>query len=248
MYLRTNFLARFKATFYDSPDLPIGILVRAFKVSSKSLLHCGAGFVEEANLYRSLGFNKVIWIEALPQIFEESRRRLLDFPEQNIVQAALWDSSQVMKMNIASNVGSSSLLRCNRHSEVFPEILFNEIQRVQTRTLDSLDLPLEDNFFMVLDLQGSELMALRGASQTLQSCSFLYVEASKIELYAGSPTIQEIVDFLSPKFELIDWRISNKYGYGNLFFARKGLVASRRLQRVYRLYLSFLYSLSPKSG
>lgn len=156
-----------------------------------------------------------------------------------IVEAALWDCETVLNLNVASNLGSSSLLKSGMHSDIFPNITFEESISVKTIRLDELLLPVDYGSLLVMDLQGAELKALHGASGILQRFDYIYIEAAELELYEGAPRSSDIIKFLSTEFKLVDWQISKAYHYGNLFFIRNELVKNPRLRRLFR----FLYSL-----
>ena len=47
-----------------------------------------------------------------------------------------------------------------------------------------------------LDVQGYELQVLKGAVQTLKSCSHVYVECSEVALYDGQALRAEVEAFL----------------------------------------------------
>ena len=239
MRILSDVLKAIKATFVDSPDISLEALIKSFKLECRELLHCGAGLVEEALIYQQLNFSKVYWIEAHPEIFEASRNILVKFPNQSILQAALWDSEAILSLNVASNLGSSSLLNSCLHSDIFPDITFRESVAVKTIRLDNLKIPIDYGSLLVMDLQGAELKALHGASGLLSKLDYIYIEAAELELYEGAPRISDLIEFLSPDFKLVDWRISKKYHYGNLFFIRNQLVKSPRSRRLFR----FLHSL-----
>ena len=50
----------------------------------------------------------------------------------------------------------------------------------------------------MLDVQGAELLVLRGASELLPGLRFLKLEAADFECYAGNPTVRELEEFLTP--------------------------------------------------
>jgi hypothetical protein len=50
---------------------------------------------------------------------------------------------------------------------------------------------------MNIDIQGAELMALRGGRNLLSHLQALIVEVALIELYDGAPLEMDIVEFLS---------------------------------------------------
>ena len=55
----------------------INELVKHWRISPKSVLHIGAHLAEECDLYRSVGWNKVIWIEANPELINDLRKKII---------------------------------------------------------------------------------------------------------------------------------------------------------------------------
>jgi FkbM family methyltransferase len=228
-----------KGTFRDSPDISFQALVKAFGVKSCTVVHCGAGLVEEAQIYNDTNFGPIYWIEAHPDIFQAAKKLLVRLPNQKIIEAALWDECIKLKMNVASNLGSSSLLKSHLHDEIFPEITFLESITVKTKRLDEIQLTVDYGSLLIMDLQGAELKALRGALDILPKFNYIYIEVAELELYEGAPQIRDVVDFLFPDFQLVDWQISKYYGYGNYFFIRNDIVTLPRLRRIIRHFLAF---------
>ena len=50
--------------------------------------------------------------------------------------------------------------------------------------------------FWVVDLQGAELLALKGASESIKACKFMYIEISKENIYKGGANWNELNEFL----------------------------------------------------
>lgn len=80
-------------------------------------------------------------------------------------------------------------------------------QDVPVKTIDSLvrrgECPPPD--LIKADIQGYELEMLNGAAQTLESCSFLFLEVSWIQLYENAPSAGEVFAFLSERdFHVFD--------------------------------------------
>jgi hypothetical protein len=47
-----------------------------------------------------------------------------------------------------------------------------------------------------IDVQGFELSVLKGATETLSKCAFVYVECSETELYVGQALYRDVAGFL----------------------------------------------------
>ena len=69
---------------------------------------------------------------------------------------------------------------------------------------NGIDIKLYDHW--VMDLQGAELIALKGAKKSLTTCKTLYIEVSDGEVYKGSPNYKDIINYLN----LYDFKPSNK--------------------------------------
>ena len=70
----------------------------------------------------------------------------------------------------------------------------------------------------MLDLQGSELLALKGAKKNLKFCKSLVVEVSDGEVYKNIPNYQDIIDYLKKfNFKNIN-QINDKHN--NMYFIK----------------------------
>jgi hypothetical protein len=47
-----------------------------------------------------------------------------------------------------------------------------------------------------IDVQGFELAVLKGATETLKNCAYVYVECSEMELYVGQALYRDVAGFL----------------------------------------------------
>ena len=83
------------------------------------------------------------------------------------------------------------------HQQYFPEIDFQYTERVNTQTLESLLLKYEFVDLLWLDIQGKELAVLRKSVDAFtQKVKLIHLEISRVELYKGMPSEEEIVSFL----------------------------------------------------
>lgn len=119
---------------------------------------------------------------------------------------ALASGAGEVEFNVTSDDDSSSLLAPSRvQMDAFPGSRPAEKITVSTARLD--DTLARDQLIppvlMKLDVQGGELDALMGATETLATTDFVLVECSFVELYEGQPLYDEVISFLTSQgFEL----------------------------------------------
>lgn len=209
--------------------LPLEKLVNEFGIGPGLVVHAGANLCQEKEYYRDFGWQQVLWIEALPWIVDEAQGLLEAFPEQQIIQGALWSESEKdLQFKIASNNSeSSSVFDFKWHKAVNPHITKSGTVALKSLTLDKL---LDRHFvqskpniaLLVLDLQGAEFEALCGAKLTLDSVSAIFVEVSSIEMYKGQKLLSHIVGILDQAgFVLIEHDLSRSVWSGDALFIRK---------------------------
>jgi FkbM family methyltransferase len=198
----------------------ISFLLKKFNVNVKGILHIGAHECEEADMYSEFT-NNVIWVEALPDLVEKN---LTKNPKLNIINAVVSDKDdQVIEFNITNNVKSSSMLNLKYHKEIHPNVSIVDKITLKSKTVQTLykenNIKNEDNNFLVLDIQGAELLALKGMGSILNNIDAIYIEVNEKELYEGCCTLNELDEFL---FKL---GFDRKYlmllnSYGNAFYLK----------------------------
>ena len=109
--------------------LDIAAIIKDFSISPSEyiLLHVGANTCQEASYYDDFNFNKILWVEAIPEIVDEARHVIKNFPKQELVQALCFSESGVKFQMFISNNGkeSSSILKPKRHLVFHPKVKFN---------------------------------------------------------------------------------------------------------------------------
>jgi FkbM family methyltransferase len=117
---------------------------------------------------------------------------------------------------------SSSLLAPKQHLDIHKWCKFDTKITVDTRKLDCLmcetNLPGID--FVHLDVQGAEKMVLDGAVRALRDVKAIWCEVSTVEMYAGQPKKDEIVQYLNARgFRLVSDTCGNSSS-GDCLFIR----------------------------
>lgn len=75
--------------------------------------------------------------------------------------------------------------------------------------------------FWNLDIQGAELLALKGGLEALKHVKFLYIEANKHEIYEHAALFPELDTFLEQNgFKGIITNISDSSGWDDVIYVR----------------------------
>jgi len=119
--------------------------------------------------------------------------------------------------NVNWNFGnkSSSLLTPEKHSEEVEFIKFEQLIKVKTNTLSNFcqksSIDLIDIIHM--DVQGAELMVLKGANDYLRKIKVIWMEVSNVEYYKGQPLASDVENFMKKNnFMLLKDTLVEKQG------------------------------------
>jgi hypothetical protein len=105
-------------------------------------------------------------------------------------------------IHVSARDDSSSLLPIGeRQAAIFPGTAEVRTESVDVAPLDSLVAAgeIEAPALLKLDVQGFELQALQGCESLLDRFTYVYVECSFIELYAGQALAHEVVAWLEAR-------------------------------------------------
>lgn len=184
-------------------------------LESSRVLHLGAHDAEELGMYEMLGW-EVLWVEAIPEKVNALRARGLEVEE-----AVVWSEETTLTFYRTNNDQSSSVLPLERHAEYYPHIQVFDSWQVKTRTVDSICAEWEfDPDGIVLDIQGAELEALKGAEKAFSNLHWVYSEISTEPLYRGGVLEPELDEFLVGKgFAQVE-RSMTEFGWGDAIWVR----------------------------
>lgn len=169
----------------------------------RGILHGGAHLAEEASDYERVFGSKIpiVWCEANPAVEATIRRVISSYENQFLVMGALCELDHAtVNLNVTNYDGmSSSFFEFGTHPQFSPDTVFEKTIPVHTRTIDSIiaqatgDLDVN---FLSLDIQGAEMVALRGASELLPKLDFALLEVNKDEVYIGCAKVWDLDDLL----------------------------------------------------
>jgi len=180
----------------QKPDLPL--LNAIYKCNG--IIHMGAHRGTEATVYD--WFHKpVIWFEANPNMIFSLNDHVTQYPNQRVIHSLIGNEDDAEKdFNISNNdAASSSVFEFGKDVESKKMKMTSSI-KLRTKKFDTLvqeyKIDISKFDLWVLDIQGSELIALEGAKKALEKCNFLLVEISKNEQYLDAPRWEDIKKFL----------------------------------------------------
>lgn len=168
----------------------------------KDVLHIGAHDCQEYEEYKEQNCKKIVWVEANPIVYNRNFLKFKDKPDCFVLNClAAENSNEFFWLGIANNEQSSSILPLGTHKKLFPSIDYvQKIPMLSTKVDDILNkyyLNDLDINFLNLDIQGAELIALKGASKLLSNqIDVVYTEINEEEVYVGCALIGEIDNYL----------------------------------------------------
>ena len=190
-----------------------------------SLAHLGANHAQGRQEYLDNGIEKILWVEAIPELANKLKFKLQNSAADLVLEGVLSDTTgDVVQFNIASNSSmSSSIFEFKEHTKMYPNISMMHKLRLTTTTLDDLLKSTNTNFdydIAVLDLQGAEIKALKGASTLMKRVKAVVVEVSKIELYSNAPLEEEVDYFLLLNNFKKTLASYTEYGWGEALYIK----------------------------
>ncbi len=196
------------------------------RISPRGIIHVGAHEGTELPWHQSCGFQKILFIDANPTAFEKLRVNAGDAAGVTVVNRAVTDKAGPIRLNVTTFDQSSSILALGTHLQHYPGVEAAQSVIVEGATLDTvlgengLD-PAEFNF-LTMDIQGAELLALRGAAGTLAHIQALITEIHFEDLYQRCAQIDDIDLFLeSQGFERVN-TYSIHHAWGDAVYVKSG--------------------------
>jgi hypothetical protein len=183
--------------------------------------HIGAHECEELSFYNNLNIKNedVIWVDAINSKVIEAQNRGIP----NVYNAVITDKDdEEICFNISDNVQSSSILEFGTHSQEHPDVVYVDKIIQKGITINSFfkrnNIDASKYNFWNFDIQGAELLALKGATEYIKYAQAIYIEVNVKELYKKCGLITDIDIFLS-KYNF-KRKITNitKYGWGDALY------------------------------
>ncbi len=200
--------------------------IKPFIKNIKGIIHIGAHECEERESYiQELNINddKTLWFEANERKVNEMKCKI---PTIQLYQTCLSDEdNKEVVFKVTNNFQSSSMLNLKTHLIHHPHIHTIEEIRMKTKKMSTFinenNINMDNYNFLNLDIQGAELMALKGFEEYLEKVDYIYTEVNIEELYENCALLHQIDEYLL-KFGFV--RILCKmteYRWGDAFYIKK---------------------------
>lgn len=165
------------------------------------ILHVGAHTGEEAPKYAECGIQNVVWVEANPLLIAPLTQFVEPYGHE-VIQALVADEEgKEIEFNVSNNGQSSSILDLGLHEFYVHDVWYTGTQKHISTTIDALGKQhgfLHAGFnFLNMDLQGAELLALKGATEYIKDADYIYTEVNSGYVYKECALIPELDAFLS---------------------------------------------------
>lgn len=171
--------------------------------------------------------------EPVPRLFDMVQKNTKGIDRIKTYKLALSDKKGVAKFytsefehaNHPGGTGcSSSLLAPKEHLKYASHVSFKEVIEVPTLTLDewAQEYKVKRIDFMWLDMQGTELNALKAGTNILKTTKVIYTEVELVEAYEGQYLYSDVKKWLEGQgFELVARDFHDRMWCGNAIFVRK---------------------------
>ena len=167
----------------------------------RGIIHIGAHLMEERNDYLSNGLKNTIWVEANPKVYDKIEFINFENSEERVFNFAISDiDNESVKLNVTNNGQSSSILELEKHKIHHPTIHVSEILYVTTKRMYTLihecNIDINRYDFLNIDVQGAELLVLKGFGDLLNGIKYIYTEINTNSLYKDCALVSEIDEYL----------------------------------------------------
>lgn len=220
-------------------------IANRYKVEVKTLVELGArDCTETAAFSKSLPNARIYSFECNPQTLPLCRKTVSKLNNVTLIEKAVSDKNgtvtfypidpkQTTTVWKDGNPGASSMFKASGKYPVekykqtkitVPSVTLRSFMKEQL--INSIDL-------MWIDIQGAELMALKGFGNKISDVSMIHTEVEFFEIYSGQPLFREIKRYLNSRgFLLIAFTSFEHYSADAVFVNRDSLSAVQELKAV----------------
>lgn len=179
---------------------------RQYDMKVTGVLHVGAHVGEEADAYHNLGYQPVVWVEANYDLYGELATNVGRYHHTVISALVSDEDGEEATFHITRDpegtAMSSSLLELGLHKKHAPWVREVGQRTLHTATIDTLAEHFREINrcnFINLDIQGAELLALKGGEKFLTHCDYIYSEVNTNYVYKDCVLLGELDSWLAQR-------------------------------------------------
>ncbi|MEK7669389.1 MAG: FkbM family methyltransferase [Patescibacteria group bacterium] len=227
--------------------IKIQSLVKKHCIKINGVVHLGAHQAEEAPDYQEVGVPKVIWVEGNPELIPTLEKKLKEYPNQFVYNILVSDSdNQKINFNIMNNLQSSSILELGTHKKHHPSVKVHHTLPLKTHRLDTFftnnNIDISDCNFLNIDIQGAELLAIKGLGDYLQHFDYIYTEINIGKVYKNCPVLFELDTYLHQHGFIRAETYLTPWQWGDAFYIKQNSTfLQKKWNLFYALCLQYLY-------
>ena len=200
-------------------------LKEKYSLALTGIIHCGAHLAEEAQVYTECGVTDVIWIEGNDFLATKCEEIVAKYSNHKVYTAIVSDTDGKSDFHIMTDDQCSSLLPLGKHAQYYPHIQEATVTKVKTTRLDTFYMQNNINTskynLLNLDLEGGELMALKGLGDNIKEFDYIYTEVCLTNLHTGGPLVTDLDEYLKPYgFIRVEMKLTDKE-WGDAFYIKK---------------------------
>lgn len=143
---------------------------------------------------------KIIAFEPLANMYNQLIQRTKELNNISIIQKAIADTKQISKIQITKSYNSSSLLKLNEkynsRIEYKNELAYINEEEREVSTLDEELQQFPTIGLLKIDVQGAELLVLKGGIEILKKTKIVLLEMNNHDSYIESAKYFELDTFL----------------------------------------------------
>lgn len=216
------------------PD-PFAYLYKWFDRTPKGVFQVGASSGGEIKSFITQGIKTGIFVEPLPDAFQELKRAASSQPGYFPINAVCMDVvGKTCNFYVSSSGGaSSSTLKPSGHLTVHPEVKFDaQPITLKSTTVDQIVADFKDQGradiialvdLLYLDTQGAELSVLKGATKLLKQVHYVFTEVSVGGLYENDVNHRTLTEYLDSQGFSLVFLYMNKHGWGDALYVHKSV-------------------------
>lgn len=192
------------------------------------VIHCGGNVGEERDVYREIGIERQVWIEANPEVFLKLKENISNSPQAIAFNICVGDENKDVILHISNNHSqSSSVLELGTHLTEHPNVHYVADITVPMYRLEDFfsgigtEGKFDDLDLLNIDVQGFELNVLKGMESMLKQFKAIYLECNKDYVYEKCALIEDIDFYLGAfGFQRVETKWAPNKNWGDCLFIK----------------------------